>query len=1556
MLVLLPAALSLSLAVVGLAGESAEAQRAESARGGSSAADREASRRAWRGLGRDGAWQALERHFPARAARRAWTPLAGISQERVRYLSDRVARIDFGPGERKQLAQSFGVPLRDRDRAGRRAPVSPELREAPGGFESVNPVVDVRYPSRLEEGIEFVEAGVTVAPPAGAGAGEPRRAGDKLFWANARSDSDVLVEPSLRGAEISVQIRSADAPSVYRLAFGLPQGAELRLERDARSGVASVAVVAGDRRLLHVSPAVAVDAEGRNVPVDYELEADALVMRVEHAVGDYMYPILLDPVIENQDSWHTNGQLDKNGWRFLNLIASGPSGDTWGSFGAGLYIRVPPGTDLHTIEAAWRFDRYGETSFVSRADFYWNLLWYQNGSSGTYIREGLWSASAGKWNSWVDIGQTYPNVAHRSVTPNFATTDPDWRTVTSADFRTIIPRDPSTWNEAYLGGAVVYLEDHDRPTIGSRSHTQDLNRWYDGGVTIKTSATGEDTGLGVKWFDVYGPNGIHDIATHGCTGTRLDRCPSVLSTSGNRVGPADFHTVNTSNIAEGRQLWAIRSMDILGQQSEPLHWYTQVDRTPPEVALSGSLYDRRDQEVPNGVYQVHADATDGDASSNADARSGVVHVELLLDGDLQAERDVPCLTDSCALDLDWVVNTATLAGGEHRVEVRARDALGHIGSDDFVFTKGCCLEGETASNWTSGRPRFGDVTGDERDDAVGRDVLGRLQVAVSNGAGFEPAVAWGQGPLVGNFDVADVNNDGFEDVLWHDAVTGALKVAASDGSAFASPATLGSAPREQRVTFADVDADGQADAVAYDAVSGVVSVAYSEGTGFEPAFAWTTWDTAYAFEVADVTGDGAADAVGRNSAGDVKVGVSDAGGFMAATSWGTWASDELRFADVDGDGLGDAVGYDRAAGTVDYGSSTGESFEAPKRLGSWSGPRLDSAEVTGDGLFDLVGHDPLSARLTVTASNAPTPVGPPADVDPADADVDVEDDVLAPVTPTGGASAAQTLPSRPVLGSEDEGWLTPVLSNPNATGRTDEIYRRLSEMGVTLVRFNAMWGFIQHRRLASGGFAGGRRYTWTDLDEAVARAKAHGMAVHITFTGTGAKSGVTECDDDYPNYSDGRGCDGGANAPTGIAPEPGVERLLWLTDFEHFVQEGVRRYTRNGSGDPAVRVQSFGIWNEPNLDKWLSDPSGATVMPTEVYRALYQAGYRGWRAAIESVTTDAATAVTGTQILIGELSSTFRSARGKHPDCPHEVALPGRPKCFWTSMDFLQQVVTGSPAGDIRASGVAYHPYQSSRKPNTPGALYDEAGNRRPGSPFEYGIGRLGVVNRMLEALCRPIATATKRCAEDPAKAQLKAPPSPGNRSEAEANAKRPGLYLTEFGYQNQPMRENWDNRHAKRNRYWHTEQVRANWFTQADGALDLAAKNKAKWMLIYHAIENPPDVLPVPDPRAKSKNDYGLFTIRDSAIEQSLNPDDPGAPPYTPGDEVTGRRPYGKDNERQPDTYGAPQQRLLYCAIRRWAIGHGYFDPAVPVPGRNYNRMNACPGVGYADESDRIR
>jgi hypothetical protein len=99
------------------------------------------------------------------------------------------------------------------------------------------------------------------------------------------------------------------------------------------------------------------------------------------------------------------------------------------------------------------------------------------------------------------------------------------------------------------------------------------------------------------------------------------------------------------------------------------------------------------------------------------------------------------------------------------------------------------------------------------------------------------------------------------------------------------------------------------------------------------------------------------------------------------------------------------------------------------------------------------------------------------------------------------------------------------------------------------------------------------------------------------------------------------------------------------------------------------RVRRYSIWNEPNIDMFLGPQRDAP----RLYRNLYKAAYRAIKV------TDP-----GAQVLIGELFSGYR-----------------RPPRGHAPMSFLN-----ATSRNLRADGLAYHPFQFTTPPNRRSTSY----------------------------------------------------------------------------------------------------------------------------------------------------------------------------------------------------------------------------------------------------------
>lgn len=140
--------------------------------------------------------------------------------------------------------------------------------------------------------------------------------------------------------QVTTIISDENAPTSYDYDLTLPAGTSLTL--DAESGV--VLALDGDKLVIGVAPAWAVDANGNAVPTHYEVHGSTLRQVVDHTAGAVAYPVVADPWLGQQlfskveyagwergawnvklvtSGWGRSIQLGVLGWSQGQLILNG---------------------------------------------------------------------------------------------------------------------------------------------------------------------------------------------------------------------------------------------------------------------------------------------------------------------------------------------------------------------------------------------------------------------------------------------------------------------------------------------------------------------------------------------------------------------------------------------------------------------------------------------------------------------------------------------------------------------------------------------------------------------------------------------------------------------------------------------------------------------------------------------------------------------------------------------------------------------------------------------------------------------------------------------------------------------------------------------------------------------------------------------------------------------------------------------------------------------------------------------------------------------------------
>ena len=379
---------------------------------------REQSRRAFAGLSAAEAQGLLRQAFPR--------ALEALNSDPSRYLSDAQLVASLGAsgavvrdeGETSLLETT--VPLRTEDEEGKLAKVNLSLEPTANGFKTANALADLRLPDSAGRGIEVGGEGVEISQQGASGAVAGRFGDKNLFYPSALPDTDLMASATSFGVELYDLLRSEDSPEELRFHIAVPDGAELR--PDGRGGAE---VLRKGERLTLIPRPSAEDAQGTEVPLRTEVESGSLVVHVPHHSGDYAYPILVDPIVED---WVNQGE----NWY---------GGDNWGALSNGAWQWNSNNSSIHHDICCWEGshaglltivepvfygpEQFGQWSYSTQNEHVYTphiwLIPFNRADNGCGSQQphdyaGLWNPETEIWSPiWIDYAKTYGNLAGDGV-------------------------------------------------------------------------------------------------------------------------------------------------------------------------------------------------------------------------------------------------------------------------------------------------------------------------------------------------------------------------------------------------------------------------------------------------------------------------------------------------------------------------------------------------------------------------------------------------------------------------------------------------------------------------------------------------------------------------------------------------------------------------------------------------------------------------------------------------------------------------------------------------------------------------------------------------------------------------------------------------------------------------------------------------------------------------------------------------------------------------------------------------------------------------------------
>jgi hypothetical protein len=202
--------------------------------------------------------------------------------------------------------------------------------------------------------------------------------------------------------------------------------------------------------------------------------------------------------------------------------------------------------------------------------------------------------------------------------------------------------------------------------------------------------------------------------------------------------------------------------------------------------------------------------------------------------------------------------------------------------------------------------------------------------------------------------------------------------------------------------------------------------------------------------------------------------------------------------------------------------------------------------------------------------------------------------------------------------------------------------------------------------------------TFEKIDGVLEAARSRGFGLYVMVRGPA------------PEWASSRSP---SNLPAGVQ-KPDAD------DFAQFVQAVGTRYSGSYSGLP--RVDTWSVWNEPNLASWLNPQySGHTPYSPRLYRDLFYAAHDGL----------AASGHADDQLRLGELLPFARGSTGKTKVRPitflREVACVDKRYRPYRGRSARKRGC--SDFKPLPATAVAYHPYTLAGGPKIRSANKDDA-------------------------------------------------------------------------------------------------------------------------------------------------------------------------------------------------------------------------------------------------------
>jgi RHS repeat-associated protein len=629
-----------------------------------------ASRTAFESLNAEAAQRVADEAFP-RVIGRPSGVLGSLpsGQQVVGFPTDHAAQVDLADGKHAVI-ESF-EPLALQGSNGGREPMDLGLEEKGGVFQPVRSDVSVRIPSRLAQGVQLPDLGLSLTPVDAQGTALGGSSGvddgATVLYANTQIDSDTVVKPLAVGFEEDTLLRSVASPGVLRFRVGMPGGARLK---SVKGGSGAVRIADEGATIATISAPSAVDAAGTAVPVSVSLSGDILSISVDRSDDEYRYPIMVDPTVADShllENWegYSNWKVETNGPFAFTEDFEGIEGISDHDHGAEYKREQWGGIAYETQGESHIYGFISETSASNPGSNIENKLYITSPGHGVEKSEVMSPTySKTRKELCVESGCAIGKVTKENEK-------------NAAEFKQTATNTGTEFTST-LQNASVQIVQEKAPTVSFDVTERTLpdgflNAAYPGnwdGPRALFMVTAKDPGLGV-YAGVFtssakaGWNSEWNLQWSAC---KSIQCLSSSTQYGSARGWDEGYE---SQLPDGEDTVEAKAEDAAKLTGSAIAKIKVDYSSPYNLTLTGLPANK---ELGGGSYTLKATAKDGTTVES----SGVESIKLKLDGQEVGKASGSCTPGPCVATGEWTLNASEIPAGQHKLTVTATDYAGNV--------------------------------------------------------------------------------------------------------------------------------------------------------------------------------------------------------------------------------------------------------------------------------------------------------------------------------------------------------------------------------------------------------------------------------------------------------------------------------------------------------------------------------------------------------------------------------------------------------------------------------------------------------------------------------------------------------------------------------------------------------------------------------------------------------------------------------------------------------------------------------------------------------------